>query len=140
MLKKTTSWWGSVVFSDEKKFNLDGPDGLAYHRAGKAFDQRYFSKRRQGGAGVMIWGGFSARGTTAAVHVRGKMDSLKYCTVLTKSLLPFVNEHHPGGYTFQQDNASIHKSQVTEEYLFNEAIDVLPWPAVSIDLKPIENV
>ncbi len=29
---------------------------------------------------------------------------------------------------------------MTEEYLFHEAIDILPWPTLSPDLNPIESV
>lgn len=73
----------------------------------------------------MIRGGFSVRGTCALVHIRGSMDSTKYCNVLRESLIPFKNEHHQNGYTFQQDNASIHSSNETKDFLFNEAVDVL---------------
>ena len=58
----------------------------------------------------MIWRAFSVRVTFALVHIRGFMDSTKSCNVLRKSFLPFVNEHHQNGYSFQQDNDSIHIS------------------------------
>lgn len=35
--------WDSVIFSYEKKWNLDGPDGLAYHWYNLSKDGRWFS-------------------------------------------------------------------------------------------------
>uniref|UniRef100_A0A915CR11 Transposase Tc1-like domain-containing protein n=1 Tax=Ditylenchus dipsaci TaxID=166011 RepID=A0A915CR11_9BILA len=57
------SWtheWESVIFSDEKKFNLDGPDGFSYYWRDLRKEPRFFSKRNFGGGSVMVWLGFSA--------------------------------------------------------------------------------
>ena len=55
--KKHMSWdeeWRTVVFSDEKKFNLDGPDGAScyWHDLRKKSDIQM--SRTQGGGSVMI--------------------------------------------------------------------------------------
>jgi hypothetical protein len=42
--------------------------------------------------------------------------------------------------TFQQDNARPHVARVVRDYLTQQNVDVLPWPAVSSDLSPIEHV
>eukprot|EP00644_Phytophthora_capsici_P003628 jgi/Phyca11/126627/e_gw1.64.19.1 len=50
-----THIWRRVIFSDEKKFNLDGPDGYQYYWHDVRNDQEIFSKRASGGGSVMVW-------------------------------------------------------------------------------------
>ena len=46
------SWvneWKTVIFSDEKRFNLDGPGGWAYYWHDMRIEPKVFSKRQSGG-------------------------------------------------------------------------------------------
>ncbi len=56
--------WKHYIFTDEKKFNLDGPDGWAYYWHDLRKNERIFTKRQHGGGSVMIWGGFGYSGQT----------------------------------------------------------------------------
>jgi len=51
--------WKDILFTDEKKFNLDRPDGFKYYWADLRKGKKVFSKRVNGGGLVMIWGAFS---------------------------------------------------------------------------------
>jgi hypothetical protein len=51
-------------------------------------------------------------------------------------IIPFI-QAQANNVTFQQDNAI---SRVVCDYLTQQNVDVLPWPAVSPDLSPIEHV
>ncbi|KAH9090499.1 hypothetical protein Ae201684P_014300 [Aphanomyces euteiches] len=53
--------WTEVIFSDEKKFNLDGPDGWQYYWHHLRHEEQMISRRQNGGGLVMIWGAFSAK-------------------------------------------------------------------------------
>lgn len=80
--------WRRTVFSDEKRFSLDGPDGAAYYWADNRVEKRFFSKRQQGGGGVMVWGCFCWRGKPALVVIPRTMTSLNYCQLRAEHLLP----------------------------------------------------
>ncbi|GFV18861.1 transposable element Tcb1 transposase [Trichonephila clavipes] len=41
---------------------------------------------------------------------------------------------------FQQDNARPHVARIVQRYFINHQIELLPWPARSPDLSPIENM
>ena len=46
--------WRKVVFSDEKKFNLDGQDGFQKYWHTKYFPEENYSTRHSGGRSLMI--------------------------------------------------------------------------------------
>ncbi|KAF0710331.1 hypothetical protein AaE_012585 [Aphanomyces astaci] len=117
-----TTVWEDVVWSDEKKFNLDGPDGF------------------HGGGSCMIWGGFSSMGKTELAFLEGAQTADKYIDTLSDYLLPFGHEMYGGRFVFMQDNASIHRARVVTEFLDEQDIMVFDHPALSPDLNPIENV
>lgn len=54
--------WRNLLFNDEKKFNLDGPDGMQcyWHDLRRVKEIRM--SRNFGGGSVMVWGGFSYQG------------------------------------------------------------------------------
>lgn len=62
--------------------------------------------------------------------------SKSYQKALSEGLLPIYDETRH----FQQDNAPIHASESTEEWLASHAISTIEWPAHSPDLNPIEHM
>jgi transposase len=133
-------FWKSVIFSDEKKFNLDGPDGIHHYWHDIRQEKQYLSRRVQGGGSVMVWAAFGYKGVTDIVFIDGRMNSGKYQELLRLQLLPVA--HNIGGqnWIFQQDNASIHCSRSTKNWFSVQNIRILDWPSRSPDLNPIENL
>lgn len=59
---------------------------------------------------------------------------LKYQPAIYSELLDGEN------YIFLQDNALIHTLHITEKWLSEQRVNVVPWPSHSPDINPIETL
>ncbi len=132
--------WRKVVWSDEKKFNLDGPDGFSYYWHDLRKEEEIFSCRVQGGGSVMIWASFGWGGKSSICFVDGRMNSNGYREVLKNHLVDIGNSIGGSDWIFQQDNAPVHRAKVNISWFKSQNIKVLPWPSLSPDMNPIENL
>lgn len=101
-------------------------------------DQRVQS----GGGSVGVWGCISSKGAGVCRTYSGRIDSDEYIATLENALMPSVDMlvSDQSDWKFQQDNAPAHTSKLTKTYLVEQKIELLPWPARSPDLNPIEQV
>ena len=99
-----------------------------------------FSKRGFGGGSVMVWAAFCADGTVGLEFASTHMGSPNYQDVLNSKLLPYLNTAGHQGYVFQHDNAKIHDSHSTQQWLAARNVTVLGCPSSSPDLNSIENL
>lgn len=132
--------WKTVIFSDEKKFNLDGPDGLQYYWHDNRKPKLRYGKRHSGGGGIMFWGGIGVQGLTDLVLIEERMDSEMYQRVLRDYLLPSFQNISGDPFIFQQDGAPCHRSRSTLSWLERNHIQRLDWPAYSPDMNIVENL
>ncbi len=149
--------WRKVIFSDEKKFNLDGPDGYKSYWHGLGDKYKHYSKRVGGGRSIMMWCAFGYGGKFNLHVLRGRVNAIGYQEMLEQVDLVENGELIAGeGFVFQQDNAPPHsvryilfiksiysifyKAHSTQNWLRERNIDVMKWPALSPDLNPVENI
>lgn len=137
----TRRQWNDVLFSDESRFNLSFSDGrIRVWRRGERLDAANVVERdRYGGGNVMVWAGIYYHGKTELVTVPGTLTAQRYCDEIVRPVVvPFMQQRNVG--IFQQDNARPHSARLTQDVLHRNNINVLPWPAKSLDLSPIEHL
>ena len=88
----------------------------------------------------MVWAGFSAKGKTTLAILKGNQKATDYVATLSNHLLPFGRRLGGPKWVFQQDNASIHTAKDVTKFFKDQNMAVMPWPARSPDLNPIENL
>ncbi len=59
MLNKSEVFWRKTLFTVEKRFTLDGPDGISHLWRDKRLPLSIFSKRAQGGGRLTGWAGIN---------------------------------------------------------------------------------
>jgi transposase len=135
--------WSSVLFTDESRFQLHRADGRVrvWRRRGERYANACVRESdRWGGGSVMVWGGITTHFRTDLVVLGGRVNAVNYRdNVLAPIVVPFL-QNHPRVQTLQQDNARPHTARVTMAFLQAHNVDVMPWPALSPDLAPIEHV
>ena len=98
---------------------------------------------RFGGGNIMVWGGIMGNVKTDLVVVQGNLNAQRYVNLLNNNLLPFMQNFGPG-LTFQHDNVRPHtalqSALVTANFLAQNNVNVLPWPALYPDMNPIEHI
>lgn len=118
MAAKDAVFWDRFIFTDEKRFLLDGPDGNKKYWHDTRGAVRALKRRQAGGGGIVMWAGISARGATELVPIHDKINAELYTEVLEDGLIPFIADKY-GGYddtpVFQHDRAPSHTAKYTQE-------------------------
>ena len=87
----------------------------------------------------MMWGEISNGQVTPLVPIQGNLNAIKYRDdILEPHVIHFLWAN-PNS-TFQQENSTSHTARVTTEFLNATNVNVLPWPAKSPDMNPIEHL
>lgn len=130
--------WESTIFSDEKRFSLDGPDDWRTYIHNS---ENYFRQTRQcKGGGVMVWLMVMPNGLLTYHIIEGKFNSAKYVDLLNKVVVPIMKLNFNGQIIFQEDNCRVHKARIVNDFWKNTGIRVLEWPSKSPDLNITEDI
>lgn len=134
--------WGRVMFTDESRFSLQFNDGRVrvYRRPGERFaDVNVRQRHRFGGGSVMVWGGISIHHRTPLYVVDGNLNGIRYLNEIIRPLVLPGLQQIGGGAVLQDDNARPHRARVVTDFLRQQGIARMDWPAYSPDLAPIEH-
>jgi len=140
------SWnqeWKYIIWSDESRFNLYENDGRqrVWRQPKEKYDiECLVPTFKHGGGGIMVWGCFVNNLLGPLVVIEGNINAKSYIDLLNQHLLPFLsNLERPNEYTFQDDNATVHRARVVTKWKEENLLSSLSWPAQSPDLNPIEH-
>ncbi len=136
--------WKAVIFSDESRVCVGSGDGagrFVWRRSTEKFSEECLLRKQKFAASIMVWGCMSSRGTGKMCIVNGTVNSTVYQDILETFLIPSIEDMFgDADITFQDDNASCHRSKAVKLFLHNKDINSMSWPANSPDLNPIENL
>lgn len=139
--------WESTIFSDEKTFKSSQKGRIHLWRRDNTrwCEQNIVPNTESGRICVNMWGWISAAGPGELAFIPTRANSSNYVEVLSDIMLPTVRNVYPSeefsDISFVQDNCPIHCAGIVRHWFSQHAdIRVIPWPARSPDLNPIENV
>lgn len=134
-------FWNRVVFSDEKTFQSCYNGRMRVYRPPDTrFDEKYTQKIKRKFS-VNVWGWISSHGVGLICRLDGMLNGIMYRNLLENVMLPSVAGVFPDGdFIFQQDNCPAHTAHIVQNWMGENNINLLPWPAMSSDLNPIENL
>ncbi len=129
-----------VAFSHEKFqcFREDSRERVYRRRYKRYKDACVCQGDRWGGKSAVIWAAISADHRSDLVFIDGQLNAVRYRDeILGPVVLHFLERV---GGVFQHDNACPHVACVYTNFLMENDVHLLEWPAVSPNLDPIENV
>ena len=87
----------------------------------------------------MVWGGIRGRRKTNLIVVQGNINAQGCINkILQTEAVPFLQRHGPA--ILMHDNARPHVARICRQFLNRNNVNILPWPAVSPDMNPIEDI
>ena len=95
-----------------------------------------------GGGGVAVWGCFSFDCKLDLYVLDDNLTGQKYRdNVLAPRVVPHFDNHALADRPmFMDDNARPHRARIVQHFLQQEAVQTIPWPAMSPGMNPIEHV
>uniref|UniRef100_A0AAZ3PBB4 Tc1-like transposase DDE domain-containing protein n=1 Tax=Oncorhynchus tshawytscha TaxID=74940 RepID=A0AAZ3PBB4_ONCTS len=129
-----------VLFTDESRFCLTRGDGRirVYRQRNERYTEACTLERDWfgGGGSVMVWGGVSQHHRTELVVIAGNLNAVRYREdIPLPHVVPFLQAHPD--MTLQPDTS--HTARSVRDFLQDRNVSVVPWPAKSPDLNPIEH-
>ena len=90
----------------------------------------------------MVWGCMCINGPGLICKVDGHINQSRYLDILEENIPKIISKFNldSSSIIFQQDNAPIHRAKLLQKWFSKQQFNLLPWPAQSLDLNPIEHL
>ncbi|KAI4465002.1 transposable element-related [Holotrichia oblita] len=136
--------WSAVIFSDEVFSTSQDTRKLVWRANGTRFNADNVVRARQSNRiSLAYWGWMFSAGPGELTRINTRLDAEEYIRILEDVLLPSVRTFYPEPHpiVLVQDNSAVHTARVVRLWFqHRDDLEVLPWPAKSPDLNPIENL
>ncbi|GFT09420.1 transposable element Tcb2 transposase [Trichonephila clavipes] len=136
--------WSNVLFSDESRFSVH-PDNrriFIWRDRGSRNNPAFVHESvRFCGGGVLVYGGISIDGRTDLYIIRdGPLTARRYRDEILKPIVVPYAAAIRDDFILMDDNCRPPRANLVEDFLFEEGIVRMEWPACSPDMNPIEPV
>lgn len=138
--RRERGYWSRVIWTDEASFALYSNTRGEWVRDGEEATPRQTTKWP---TRIRVWAGISSKGKTPLIRIPKSLNAAEFEKLLQDDLLPlmrniYANEEE--SFVLMQDGDGTHTAKRVKKMLEEEGIEqLLPWPAHSPDLNPIEN-
>ena len=96
-----------LIFPDESRFSLDGPDNdISWHLV--EGDPICRPSRPMEGGSIMVFGLIGCDGFLSIRQLDGTLNGEKYAQLMNDDILPLLKRRYKSKFIFQQDNARPH--------------------------------
>lgn len=133
----------NIVFSDEFPFTNSSEARVRVRRPYRQRNNSVFIKPYDPNTLSVSMHGFITYNGVGLLRPTGtNMDSVIYSNEILHDAFEWLDNNFDGHWIWQHDNASVHASGYTFDYLTANYRwpQILPWPAKSPDLNLIENI
>ncbi|GFU51085.1 transposable element Tc1 transposase [Trichonephila clavipes] len=136
--------WSNVLFSDESRFSVH-PDNrhiFIWKDRGSRNNPAFVHESvRFGGGRVLVYGGISIDGRTDLYIIRdGPLTARRYRDEILRPIVVPYAAAIGDDFILMDDNCRPPHANLVEDFLFEEGIVRLEWPACFSDMDPTEHV
>ncbi|GFX20798.1 transposable element Tc1 transposase [Trichonephila clavipes] len=126
-------------FLDESRFNLWDHDVHIRYAGERCLPECVLERHSGLTPRVMVWGAISYHGRSNFLRIDSNFNKNRY---VPEALQPEVFLLFQGipGVLFQKDNARPHIAKTVRDFCSAQHMQLLPWPAYSPDMSPIDHV
>ncbi|GFX18289.1 transposable element Tcb1 transposase [Trichonephila clavipes] len=134
----------NVLFSDKSRFSVH-PDNrriFIWRDRGSRNNPAFVHESiRFVGGGVLVYGGISIDGRTDLYIIRdGPLTARRYRDEILRPIVVPYAAAIGDDFILMDDNCRPHRANLVEDFLFEERIVQMEWPACSPDMNPIQHV